>query len=170
METQSRAVEKSYAAARASIGKRHRTRLGTVTEKEFQRFAYAIGDENDVYLDAEAARAAGHQQTVAPPLFLTSLMTWEPGPPENSLRPDGAGRTELGEVPLEGLRLMGAGQDLEFHADVIDGLEVWMELSVDDVQLKSGPSGSLLLLHLLRRYFDGDERLLVTCRETFIAR
>lgn len=170
METQSDLVERAYEAARASIGKTHRTHLGTVIEKEFQRFAYAIGDENPAHLDLGVARTAGHEATVAPPLFLTSLMTWEPGPSEGSLRADGAGRAELGEVPLEGLRLMGAGQDLEFHADVVDGLDVSMELSVDDVELKRGASGSLILLRLLRRYFDGDDQLLVTCRETFIAR
>lgn len=163
-------VEKAYDAATASIGWRHVIHLGVVTEKDFQRFAYAVGDENPVYLDSEAARRNERLAVVAPPLFLSAIMTWEPGPSERSLRSDGAGRAELGGVPLEGLRLMGAGQDLEFHADVVDGLDVSMELSVDDVELKRGSSGSLILLRLLRRFLDADGRLLVTCRETFIAR
>ena len=164
------AVEQAYERAQANVGRRHVIHLGVVSAREFQRFAYAAGDENPVYFDPEAARGAELPAVVAPPLFLTSMMTWEPGPSEKSLRPDGAGRTEIADVPLEGLRLMGAGQDLEFHAEVVDGLDVSMELSVEDVELKRGASGSLMLLKLLRRYQDAGGRSLVTCRETFIAR
>lgn len=163
-------VERAYESARAEIGKLRVVHLGVVSVRDFQRFAYATGDENPIYLDPVAAREAGRASVVAPPLFLTSIMTWEPGPAESALRPDGAGRSELANVPLEGLRLMGAGQDLQFHADVVDGQEVSMEISVEDVELKHGASGPLLLLRLRRDYRDADGHPLVTCRETFIGR
>ncbi len=38
-----------------------------------RRFADAVGDPDPVYRDAEAARAAGHPDVVAPPTFLTVL-------------------------------------------------------------------------------------------------
>jgi acyl dehydratase len=44
-----------------------------VTEESIKEFADAIGDQNPVYRDAEAARAAGHPAIIAPPTYLTKL-------------------------------------------------------------------------------------------------
>ena len=38
-----------------------------------RHFASAIGDNNPIYHDVEAAKAAGHRDLVAPPTFLTTL-------------------------------------------------------------------------------------------------
>lgn len=65
---------------------------------------------------------------------------------------------------------MGAGQDLEFHHPVRAGVSVVVHTSLDDVQLKHGRSGSLLLLRIRRRFTDEDGTPLVTCHESFIAR
>ncbi|GGM74665.1 UPF0336 protein [Thermopolyspora flexuosa] len=40
-----------------------------VSRVKIKEFALAIGDENPIYLDREAARAAGHPDVVAPPTF-----------------------------------------------------------------------------------------------------
>ena len=42
-----------------------------VAREKIRDFATAIGDLNPVYLDPEAARAAGHADVIAPPTFLT---------------------------------------------------------------------------------------------------
>jgi hypothetical protein len=65
---------------------------------------------------------------------------------------------------------MGGGQDLELHAPVIDGTRVSMELRLEGVELKQGRSGDLLLIKVIQIYRDAEDRPLVTCRETFIAR
>lgn len=44
-----------------------------VGREHIRRFAEAIGDLDPAYLDAEAARALGHPDVVAPPTFLTVL-------------------------------------------------------------------------------------------------
>ena len=44
-----------------------------VGREHIRRFAEAIGDLNPAYLDAEAARALGHPDVIAPPTFLTVL-------------------------------------------------------------------------------------------------
>ncbi len=162
--------ESAYERAKEIVGQVHRMDLGRMSRKEFQRFAYATGDLNPRYLDDEAARAVGLPEAVAPPLFLSGVMGWETGPAEEDLRPDGTGRSETAGLSLEGLRLMGAGQDLEFLHHVVDGTHVVADISLDDVQLKQGRTGPLLLVRILRRYFDGDGREVLTCRESFIAR
>ncbi|MDE0195330.1 MAG: MaoC family dehydratase N-terminal domain-containing protein [bacterium] len=117
------------------------------------------------------AVAAGALQSDAPhPLLLSSVMGWHAGPDESELYPDGTAHGFVPGVPLEDVRLMGAGQDLEFHEQPRMGSEVTLETTVSDVQLKHGRSGDLLLIHLTRRYTAADGTLLTTCRETFIAR
>jgi len=44
-----------------------------VSREKIRDFALAIGDLSPVYLDAEAARAAGYSDVIAPPTFLTVL-------------------------------------------------------------------------------------------------
>ena len=41
--------------------------------EKIREFAAAIGDDNPVYRDPEAARAAGHPTVIAPPTFLTII-------------------------------------------------------------------------------------------------
>ncbi len=159
-----------YEKVKARIGKTERVKLGTIREREFQRFAIAGGNSNPLFFDAAAAKAAGYAAVIAPPLYLSSVMGWEPGPPEEVLRADGTGGQEVAGLPVEGLRLMGGGQNLEFHLPVTDGMEVTMELGPESVELKEGRSGQFLVITLTRRYRDQNDRLLVTCRENFIAR
>jgi acyl dehydratase len=40
-----------------------------VSRVKIREFAAAIGDDNPIYLDREAAKAAGHPDVVAPPTF-----------------------------------------------------------------------------------------------------
>ena len=117
------------------------------------------------------AVAAGAMQPDSPhPLFLSSVMGWHAGPGESELYPDGTAHGFVPGVPLADVRLMGAGQDLEFHEPPRAGSDVTLETTVSDVQLKHGRSGDLLFIHLTRRYTTADGTLLTTCRETFIAR
>ena len=136
--------------------------LGEVRACDFRRFAYAVGDINPRYFDEPVAEA--------PPIFLTAVMGWEAGPLESDLRADGSVPTATAGLPLEGLRLMGAGQELEFHRPAVDGQRVTMDLSIEAVSLKKGKSGDLIVLTLLRRYHDSAGNALVTCHENLIAR
>jgi acyl dehydratase len=159
------------ARLRARVGERTVLALGRMSALHFQRFALATGDANPRYLDEEAARAQGFPGVVAPPLLLSAVMRFDAGPPEAGLRADGAStEEELASLPLAGLRLMGAGQDLEFVEPVVDGAEVSMEVTVEDVELKRARSGPMLLIRLSRRYRDQRGVELVRCRETFFAR
>ncbi len=152
------------------VGRSERTDLGIMRKEAFQRFAIAADNLNPIFFEPEAARAAGYSDTIAPPLFLSAVRNWQVGPPQDSLRPDGTTSHEFAFLPLEGMRIMGGGQDLELHAPVTDGARVSMELRLEGVELKQGRSGDLLLIKVIQIYRDADDRPLVTCRETFIAR
>lgn len=155
--------EDHHQRLRAMIGLDHTTRLGPISRRDLNRFAVACGDPDLAAEDAEG-------QLVAPPLFLSSVMSWGAGAAEDLLHPDGTSVEDTRGFHLDGLRLMGAGQDLEFHSPVQEGMSVVVHTRVENVQLKSGDSGPLLILRLLRRFTDDAVGPLVTCRETFIAR
>lgn len=152
------------------LGEIRRLPVGTVRRLESQRFAIAADDRNPLFFDDALARACGYPAVVAPPLYLSSVMGWEAGPPQESLRLDGTPAADATALAVEGLRLMGAGQELEFHRPVADGTEVVMEFSVTNVELKQGRSGDLLVIEVQKKYLDRAGRPLVTCRENFIAR
>ena len=155
---------------RARIGTVSWEDLGRVGATEFQRFAVAAGETDPVYFDDAAARAAGSPGAIAPPLFLSSVLGWGAGAPDGALRADGTAPDDTADLPLTGLRLMGAGQDIDFHNPVHDGVRLVRETSVEDVTLKEGRSGPFLVVTLLRRFLDESGTPLLTCRENFIAR
>ncbi|RKS76631.1 MaoC dehydratase-like protein [Actinomadura pelletieri DSM 43383] len=147
-------LEEVCERVRKRIGTVTRDDLGPVSAKDFQRFAVAAGEPPG---------------DTAPPLFLSSVLGWGAGPADDALRPDGTGDETAG-LPLDGLRLMGAGQDLDFHAPVRDGTQVVRETSVEDVTLKQGGSGPFLVITMLRMFSDESGTPLVICRDNLIAR
>jgi acyl dehydratase len=159
-----------YEQIKRELNKPRRIPVGTLQRREFQRFAVASDDHNPLFFDDTVARACGYPAVVAPPLYLSSVMGWEAGPPQEALRLDGTPAADATALAIEGLRLMGAGQELEFHRPATDGTAVVMEFSVSSVELKQGRSGALLVIEVQKKYLDGAGLPLVTCRENFIAR
>lgn len=158
-------LQSRYQRLRAEIGREHTERLGVIAGRDLERFALAS------HAPAGWADDRGpNGELAAPPLFLSSVMGWGAGQPESALGADGTSAEETRGLPLVGVRLMGAGQDLEFHASVREGMSVLAHTSLADVQIKRGGSGTLLIMQVLRRFTDEDGRPLVTCRESFIAR
>lgn len=142
--------------------------IGEITALMFQRYAIAVGDLNPIYFDDAAARAAGYPGIVAPPNFLTSVLGWEPGPPEGELQPDGT-EEKLLTPEIRGLRLMGGGHELTFGQPVRPGDVVTARRKLVDLYQREAKFGLLTfavsdIVHTNQR---GEH--LVTCRETVIA-
>ena len=160
-----------YAQVKAQLGKTRRIPIGVINRRDFERFAAAVDDPNRLFFDDAFARAHGYSGAIAPPLYLSSVLGWESGPPQDSLRPDGIPSNDSMAVPMMGgLRLMGGGQELEFHRPVTAAIEVVIEFSVSNVELKQGRSGPLLVVQLQKKFLTSDGVPLFTCRENFIAR
>jgi hypothetical protein len=141
---------------RGMIGAEGPEVAGRADRREFTRFALACGEEKP--------------GDVAPPMYLPAVIEWGAGPPLHALREDGTGADRDAFLPLDGLRLMGGGQELELVEDVVDGTEFRARPVLEDVSLRQGRSGPLLILLLRTEYRTPDGRLLVTSRETILAR
>lgn len=142
----------------------------TVERRDIERFARASGEDSPVYYDEAAAATAGHAGIPAPPLLLSAVIDWSGGPALDELRPDGTGVDRERWLPLDGLRLMGGGQELQLHRPVLAGQPFRAEPTLEGVTAKSGSSGDLIVLVIRTEFRAADGAPLLTCRETVIAR
>jgi acyl dehydratase len=133
-------------------------------------FARAIGDDNPVYRDAEAASTTEVEGIIAPPTFVQSVAHFNP----NQLRPRsgeawlGSGSTPTGltEKPASGGGLH-AEQEYTYHralrpGDVLTPTEepgkVW------EKQSKRRGSGTLIFRERITEYRDAHGELVITAR------
>jgi acyl dehydratase len=165
-----RSIADAHSELEALIGHEGPELSGTVSARDIERFAVASSDASPIYADEEAARQAGYDGIPSPPLMLSSVLEWGAGPRLNDLRPDGTGLGRESWLPLDGLRLMGGGQDLLLHSPVLAGTEFVAQPALESVTLKQGAAGSMVLMVIKTEFRTPEGVDLVTCRETLIAR
>jgi hypothetical protein len=156
-------VEQAFATATRALGEVTRVDLGSISARDLCRFQVAVWGSMQGTTGSPLDGARPH------PLFLSSVLVWGAGPPESDLLPDGNAPDPFAGVSLGGLRLMGGGQELTMHRDVVPDTPMVMEVSIADVTMRQGRSGPLLILVMQRRFFDAMGPL-VDCRETFLGR
>ncbi len=151
------------ASVRENIGTDITHDLGTITAVMIRRYARAIGERNPLYFDAGYARSHGHADIVAPPNFLTAVSIWDEGPPSEDLREDGTPETlDLMGLPKSGVRVMGGGEHMQFHAPVTAGTTVVERTTMADAELRQGRTGEFIVISYRHEFVDEDGRLLVT--------
>ena len=98
-----------------------------VSREKIKEFADAIGDANPIYLDPEAAKAAGHPDVIAPPTFLmiinlraTNVIIHDP------------------ELGLDYGRMVHADQKFEYTRPVRAGDRLTVTTTVDDIAARLG--------------------------------
>ena len=109
------------------IGKRFPTVFYAVGREKIREYAEAVGERNPVYLDVDAARAAGHADVVAPPMFVVVY----------------AGRAFLQalfdpELEIDFAHLVHGGQEFRWEQPVVAGDEVSTALEFKDTRERAG--------------------------------
>lgn len=98
-----------------------------VGREKIREFADAIGDENPLYRDPEAARAAGYPDVIAPPTFLTVMNL--------------AAINQIAEDPDLGLdyaRMVHGDQSFEYRRPVHAGDELQLTTKVENIMARAG--------------------------------
>jgi len=150
----------------ARKGERSRHFLGVVDALLIRRYAVAINDPNPLYSDVEAAHAAGYDDIVAPPNLLSAIVDWGPGVFEDALKPDGT----AGMGDTQGLRIMGAGEEMQFLKPVVAGARIFAEEAVESVEVKHGKSGPLVFVTWAHDFVDEDNQPYNRNRRTVMVR
>ncbi len=107
----------------------------TLERGRLRSFAAAVGDDDPVHLDVEAARAAGHPDVLAMPTFLFSLELEHPEP---------FGYLDALGVDLRGV--LHGEQSFTFHAALHAGDTVTVRSRITEAYAKS-PQMDFLVKH-----------------------
>ena len=147
-----------------------RRSLGTVDAVTIGRYAMTIGAVHPSHYDREAAWSAGHADVVAPPNLLAAIVEWGVGTPEIRLQADGT--PVDGEMPLGdlGLRVMGAGEEMELVNPVVAGTEVVLETTLESVTPKQTRSGPCVFVTTTHTFMSADGAVLNRNRRTVVLR
>jgi hydroxyacyl-ACP dehydratase HTD2-like protein with hotdog domain len=147
-----------------------RCSLGTLDAVTISRYAMTIGALDPSHYDREAAWSAGHADIVAPPNLLAAMVEWGVGTPESRLQDDGT--PVDGEMPLGdlGLRVMGAGEEMELVSPVVAGTEVVLETTLESVTPKQTRSGPCVFVTTTHTFMSADGAVLNRNRRTVVLR
>ena len=147
-----------------------RRRLGTMDAVTIGRYAMTIGATDPSHYDPAAAWSAGYADVVAPPNMLAAIVEWGIGTPEARLQPDGTPHD--GDIPLGdlGLRVMGAGEEMELVNPVTAGTELVLETTLEAVTPKQARSGPCVFVTTDNTFISADGTVLNRNRRTVVLR
>ena len=109
------------------IGKTYAPVVYAVGREKIREYAAAVGESNPLYLDVEAARAAGYGDVVAPPMFVVVYCS-------------SAFLTALfdPELEIDFAHLVHGGQEFRWEQPVVAGDEITTTLTVKDIAERAG--------------------------------
>jgi acyl dehydratase len=110
-----------------SIGKTYPPVVYAVGREKVREYARAVGETNPLYLEVEAARAAGYPDVVAPPMFAVVYSAPAVGPAV--LDP---------EVGINLALMVHGSQEFVWGPLVVAGDEITTRASVKDIQERDG--------------------------------
>ncbi|MBK6014804.1 MaoC family dehydratase N-terminal domain-containing protein [Streptomyces sp. MBT53] len=160
------ALDEVLSRAHRLVGRWEDEDCGTVTVKDFCRYAAALNDAD--YIRRAREQDAAGAPVEAPALFLAATMSWEDGPPEGELRPDGLATRE--SPCTEGLpvRQVHGGQSVRLLRAPVAGSRVTASRAVTSAERKQGRSGPFVLLGLTTRFTTADGTELTAVDETIV--
>jgi acyl dehydratase len=153
----------------AKVGTVVAVATGHVYQRDWQRWAAAVGDHNPLWFDADYARRHGYRDIIAPPLYLQYAVLGVARLDE--LRPDGSSGAATGSLAFpKAPRRMAGGETTTFHRPAYHGDEVEMTRTVDSIVEKQGRSGRFVLVTWRAEYRNQHGELLADASTSMIAR
>lgn len=110
-----------------AVGKRYDPVVYAVGREKVKEYASATGETNPLHLDVAAARAAGHADVVAPPMF--AVVYQSPSVMPALFDP---------EVGIDFAMMVHSGQDFRWERLVVAGEELTTTTAVAEIREKGG--------------------------------
>jgi acyl dehydratase len=111
------------------IGRSYQPVVYAVGREKIREYAAAVGETNPLHLDVEAARAAGYDDVVAPPMF--AVVYSSPAVSVAMFDP---------ELGVDFARVVHGAQELVWGPLVVAGDEVTTRATVKDISERGGMS------------------------------
>ena len=111
----------------AAIGKTYPASVYAVGREKIREYASAVGETNPLYLDVDAARAAGYADVIAPPMFAVVYQGRAVAPA--LFDP---------EVGIDFSHMLHAGQEFEWGPVVVAGDEITTTTTVAEIGERGG--------------------------------
>jgi acyl dehydratase len=110
-----------------AVGKTWGPAVYAVGREKIKEYALAVGESNPLYLDPEAARAAGHADVVAPPMFAVVYSAPAMGPV--IFDPD---------VAMNFAMMVHGGQEFVWGPLVVAGDEIATNVECKSIEARDG--------------------------------
>ena len=110
-----------------AVGKTFPPTVYAVGREKVREYALAVGETNPVHLDVEAARAAGHADVVAPPMFAVVYSAPAMGPA--IFDPD---------VAMNFAMMVHGGQEFRWGPLVVAGDEITTNAECKSIEVRDG--------------------------------
>ena len=140
-----------------------------VGRNDIMRYAYAIGATDRVHTDAEAARAAGYRDLLAPPYFpyVIRMHAAHLGG-RDRLELDGSATEDV--PPLDVHRAMAGETEIELGVPVFAGDTITLHKEIVDIYEKVGRSGPMAFVKTQFTFWNQHDELVMRERFTRIYR
>ena len=135
-----------------SIGVESAPQTMEVEKGAIIKFAQAIGDDNPLYNDEQAARESRFGGLIAPPTFLRSAVSARPDLPF--------------DVPFE--RVLDGGSDWEYFVPVRPGDRITSVSRIEDINERNGSIGLMLISTIVITYTNQFGQVVATQTSTSI--
>jgi acyl dehydratase len=111
----------------SAVGKEYPSVTYAVGREKVKEYASAVGETNPLHLDPAAARAAGHADVVAPPMF--AVVYQSPAVMSGLFDP---------EVGINFAMMVHSGQSFRWERVVVAGDELTTQARVSNIEEKGG--------------------------------
>jgi acyl dehydratase len=111
----------------SAVGKTFAPTVYAVGREKIREYAHAVGETNPLHLEPEAARAAGHRDVVAPPMFCVVYSS-----------PSVAPALFDPEVGINFAMMVHGGQEFVWGPLVVAGDEITTTVSVKSIEQRAG--------------------------------
>ena len=142
------------------IGRSLSSGTATVAAEHLAAFARALGDDNPLYCDPEAARRGPFGEVVAPPTYPIAFMT----------EAMAGGMDTFLELGLNFMTLVHGEQEFEYVRPVKAGETLTLSGKIADIYEKTGSSGTLDFVVLETEARDAAGKPVFYSRNTLISR
>jgi acyl dehydratase len=157
------------AESASRVGTVAATATGEVNERDWQRWAAAIGDDNLLWFNTEYARAQGYRDIICPPLYLQYAILGVT--PLDALRPDGSSGAVSGSLAFpRAPKRMAGGESTTFHQPAYHRDEIEMVRTIESIVEKHGRSGRFVLVTWRTVYRNQRGELVAEATTSMIAR